>query len=147
MRMRISSGFVAKGVAAAALITPGDWLFWAGGGAARSLLSQPARRFRADLAGSARTTAGPDPRFRGADRLGAERLYGDTLYRQQGGGWTWRDAPRLREVEGLRAGGKLPASPGNGPDGRNCDGTLVPPPPPPPIEPATTPATAVPGMA
>lgn len=75
----------------------------------------------------------------------------ETLREQQGGGWTWRNARRLREVDAMLAGGKLPASPGNGPDGRKCDGTLVPPPPPPPAPApaATTPAATatVPGMA
>jgi hypothetical protein len=51
----------------------------------------------------------------------------ETLDSQRGGDWTWRNMRRLAEVRAMLAGDKL-SVPGEGPAGRDCDGSPMPPP-------------------
>jgi hypothetical protein len=85
----------------------------------------------------------PDLKPDFADRVAwvRHRALHETLDRQGGGSWTWRDSRRLRQVRTMLAGSRLPV-PSAGPWGRDCNGFLRPPPPKPeaaeaaPAEPA-----------
>ncbi|AQR72627.1 DUF4153 domain-containing protein [Sphingomonas sp. LM7] len=61
------------------------------------------------------------------------RVLHDTIEGQRGGEWIWRNDRRLKQVETMLAGRRLRAGPSEGPVGRNCDGSLIPPPAPEPV--------------